>query len=88
MPRSTGAICVRGKVYELAMPSVFVHVVGQAPLKATVYERIRLRCNLCGEIFTPELPEDIKDKKFDDSASNLYPVGYSKRRGYGPLAGS
>ena len=60
--------CARGKVYELAMPSVFVQIVGQAPLKATVYERARLRCNLCGEIFTPELPEGIKDQKFDDSA--------------------
>ena len=56
--------CARGKVYELAMPSVFVQIVGQAPLKATVYERARLRCNLCGEIFTPELPEGIKDQKF------------------------
>ena len=63
--------CARGKIYELALPSVFVHVVGQAPLKATVYERVRLRCNLCGEIFTPELPQEVKDKKFDDSATAM-----------------
>jgi transposase len=60
--------CEKGKLYELAMPSVFVHVVGEAPLKATVYERTRLRCNLCGEMFIPELPPDVGDKKHDESA--------------------
>jgi len=63
--------CEKGKVYELAMPSVFVHVVGEAPLKATVYERARLRCNLCGEMFVPELPPEVKDKKHDESAAAM-----------------
>jgi transposase len=47
--------CEKGKVYELALPSVHVHITGQAPLAATVYERTRLRCNLCGQIYTPDL---------------------------------
>ena len=63
--------CERGKIYELAMPSVFVHVVGEAPLKATVYERTRLRCNLCGEMFIPELPPEVGDKKHDESAAAM-----------------
>jgi transposase len=63
--------CEKGKIYELAMPSVFVHVVGEAPLKATVYERTRLRCNLCGEMFTPELPPEVGDKKHDASAAAM-----------------
>ena len=63
--------CEKGKVYEMAMPSVFVHIKGAAPLSATVYERTRLRCNLCGEIYTPELPKDVGDKKFDDSATAM-----------------
>lgn len=63
--------CEKGKVYELAMPSIFVHIKGAAPLSATVYERTRLRCSLCGEIYTPELPEDVKDKKYDDSATAM-----------------
>jgi transposase len=61
--------CEQGKIYELAMPSVFVQVLGEAPLKATVYERTRLRCNLCGEVFTPELP--VEDKKYTDSATAM-----------------
>ncbi|MBU0708084.1 IS66 family transposase [Patescibacteria group bacterium] len=63
--------CEKGKIYELAMPSVFVHVVGDAPLKATVYERIRLRCNLCGEVFVPELPPEAGEKKHDESAGAM-----------------
>jgi transposase len=63
--------CLKGKIYELAMPSVAVHVQGQAPLKATVYERTRLRCNLCGQMFVPELPAEVGDKKYDESASAM-----------------
>lgn len=66
--------CEKGKVYELALPSVFVHFNGEAPLKATVYERIRLRCNLCGEIYTPELPAEAGDKKYDESAAAMVAV--------------
>jgi hypothetical protein len=66
--------CEKGKLYGLSMPSVFVHINGQAPLKATVYERARLRCNLCGEILTPALPEDVGDKKHDESAAAMVAV--------------
>jgi transposase len=66
--------CEKGKLYELSMPSVFVQVIGQAPLKATVYERTRLRCNLCGEVLTPRLPENVGDKKHDESAAAMVAV--------------
>ncbi len=61
--------CEQGKLYELAQPAVFVQVIGDAPLKATVYERTRLRCNLCGEVFTPELPPEVGEQKYTDSAT-------------------
>lgn len=63
--------CEKGKLYELSLPSVFVHITGEAPLKATVYERTRLRCHLCGEIYTPDLPDSVGDKKYDDSAAAM-----------------
>jgi transposase len=63
--------CEKGKVYELSMPAVQVHITGQAPLAATVYERTRLRCNLCGEIYTPDLPEHVGDQKHDESAAAM-----------------
>ena len=44
--------CTKGKVYEVASPGVLVRIVGQAPVQATVYELQKLRCNLCGKVFT------------------------------------
>ncbi len=63
--------CQKGKVYELALPSVCVRITGEAPLKSTVYERVRLRCNLCGEIHVPELPPKAGQKKYADSAAAM-----------------
>lgn len=70
-PKDPCPECEKGKLYELAMPSVFVHITGNAPLKATVYERTRLRCNLCGEVFTPALPVEVGDNKHDESAAAM-----------------
>ncbi len=66
--------CPKGKVYELAMPSVLVNIVGTAPLQATVFELSRLRCNLCGKIFTAPAPEEAKGAKYDDSAAAMVAV--------------
>ena len=51
--------CEKGKVYPQKEPRTLVRIVGQAPLAATVYELDRLRCNLCGEVFTAPEPEGI-----------------------------
>jgi hypothetical protein len=42
---------------------------GQAPLAATVYELQRLRCSLCGEIYTAEAPEGVGEEKYEDTAA-------------------
>ena len=55
--------CIKGKVYPLAEPAMLVRITGMAPLGATVYERDRLRCNLCGEIFTAPAPEGVGEAK-------------------------
>jgi transposase len=44
--------CWKGKVYEQQDARLLVRIVGQAPIAATAYELQRLRCNLCGEIYT------------------------------------
>ncbi len=63
--------CENGKVYETTLPSIVVRVVADAPLKATIYELLRLRCNLCGETFMPELPPGTSDTKYDDSVAAM-----------------
>jgi transposase len=60
--------CKKGKVYRLPKPSEIVRITGMAPLEATVYELERLRCNLCGEIFTAAAPEGVGEKKYDETA--------------------
>jgi hypothetical protein len=63
--------CQKGKVYALAEPAVLVRVRGMAPLAATVYECARLRCNLCGEVFTAETPEGVGREKYDETAATM-----------------
>ena len=60
--------CGAGKVYRQKEPATLVRIVGQAPLKTTVFEMERLRCNACGEIFTAEQPEAAGPDKYDATA--------------------
>jgi transposase len=57
--------CQKGRVYETTEPGRLVRIRGQAPLGATVYELQKLRCNLCGEIFTAPAPPGVGPEKYD-----------------------
>jgi transposase len=63
--------CLKGKVYEQQDPRQLVRIVGQAPLTATIYELQRLRCNLCGEVYSAEAPEGVGEDKYDESAAAM-----------------
>jgi transposase len=63
--------CLKGKVYPHKEPRILVRVVGQAPLSATVYELDRLRCNLCGEVFTAPEPEGVGPEKYDETTAAM-----------------
>ena len=63
--------CEKGKVYPQKEPRVLVRLVGQAPLAATVYELDRLRCNLCGEVFTAPEPEGVGPEKYDETTAAM-----------------
>jgi transposase len=63
--------CKKGTVYQSVEPSRLVRVTGQAPLKATVYELQKLRCNLCGEIFTAQAPPGVGDDKYDAESASM-----------------
>lgn len=64
-------LCQKGKVYDTVKPGVIVRFTGRAPVEATMYEVQKLRCNLCGEIFTAGLPEKAMGKKYDEKASSI-----------------
>jgi len=63
--------CQRGKVYPQRDPGVLVRIKGQAPIAATVYELEKLRCNLCGDIFTASAPEGVGEQKYDETAASM-----------------
>lgn len=63
--------CAKGRIYAMSEPSVRVRITGVAPLGAKVYECDRLRCNLCGEVYTAPAPEGIGDDKYDASAMSV-----------------
>ena len=60
-----------GKVYRLCDPGLIVRIRGLPPLPATVYELEKLRCNLCGTVFTAQAPEGIGEKKYDETAVSM-----------------
>ncbi len=66
--------CQRGKVYVQREPGVLVRLIGRAPIEATVYELEKLRCNLCGEVFTANAPEGSGDEKYDVTAASMIAI--------------
>ena len=63
--------CQRGKVYPLKEPGLLVRMRGQAPIAATVHELEKLRCNLCGEVFTANPPNGVGEEKYDVTAASM-----------------
>jgi transposase len=63
--------CGTGTAYLMAKPGVLVRFIGQPPLGATIYELEKLRCNLCGKIFTAQPPAEAGAKKYDASAVSI-----------------
>src|SRR6478672_732518 len=60
--------CREGRVYRQKEPKTLIRIVGQAPLKATVFEMERLRCNACCQVFTAEEPAGVGAGKYDMTA--------------------
>jgi transposase len=63
--------CGQGTVYALSDPGVLIRLVGRPPISATVYELEKLRCNLCGTIFTAPAPAAAGAEKYDATAASM-----------------
>jgi hypothetical protein len=70
-PKDNCPECLKGRLYVQKEPARLVRVTGTAPLAATVYELERLRCNLCGQVFTAKGPEGLGAEKYDYKASAM-----------------
>jgi transposase len=63
--------CPKGKLYPVKKAGTLVRFVGMAPLAAKIYELEKLRCNLCGEVFTAQAPDNIGSEKYDETAGAM-----------------
>lgn len=63
--------CVRGTVYRQSVWAPVVRLKGQAPVNGQVYHLERLRCHLCGCIYTAELPAEAGPDKYDPTVASV-----------------
>ena len=63
--------CVKGRVYASCGPGLIVRLTGQAPLGGTVYELEKLRCGLCGEVFSAPAPAGVGEEKYDPESAAM-----------------
>lgn len=67
-------LCEDGRLYRQRIPGVVVRIKGSAPLQGTVYELEKLRCNICGKVFTANLPAEAGEEKYDETAAAMLAV--------------
>jgi len=72
--------CLKGKIYKSVQPGVLLRLFASVPVQAKVYELEKLRCNLCGEIYTAETPEEAGKNKYDETVGSMIAV---LKYGYG-----
>jgi transposase len=65
--------CQKGKLYPFA-PTQLIRITGQAALSATRYVLEKLRCGLCGMLFTAPLPAGVGKDKYAPSAVAMLAV--------------
>ena len=73
-------LCLTGKLYPMKKPGIAIYLKGQPPIDATIYNLEKLRCNLCGEVFTAGAPDGITGKHYDETAKAMMAV---LKYGYG-----
>jgi transposase len=62
--------CGEGTVYDKA-PGVLVRITGQPPLAAKIYQLQKLRCHLCGQLFTADAPAEAGQTKYGATAGSM-----------------
>ena len=75
--------CLKGKLFQLKSGTV-IRIVGQPWLQVEIYRPERLRCSLCGKVFTANLPTEVAtNSRTDNSAKAI--VTLLKYRGGVPF---
>lgn len=75
--------CLKGKLFQLKSGTV-IRIVGQPWLQVEIYRPERLRCSLCGKVFTAILPSEVIEGSRADSSAKAI-VTLLKYRGGVPF---
>lgn len=79
-PGSACPDCTAGKLYDTERPAVLLHLHAQPIIAGTVFELEKLRCALCGKLFSATAPAEAGQEKYD---ANVAPMLAVMRYGYG-----
>jgi len=71
-PKDACPECLKGRVYEQAQSGVFIGFTGMPAITAKVFRAQKLRCNLCGQMYTAELPESVKDQAAEAGSGRYF----------------
>ena len=63
--------CDRGTLYRQPQGGILLRFTGQPPVQVTIYELEKLRCGLCGQVFTAEPPAAAAVEKYDASVASM-----------------
>jgi transposase len=66
--------CQQGKLYRVKRPAQIVRITAQALFAAPCFELEKLRCHLCGKLFTAPAPPEAGLEKYDPSVGTM--LGY------------
>jgi hypothetical protein len=58
-------------VYAQRDPGLLIRLRGQPPISGTIYELEKLRCHLCGEVFTADPPAGVGPEKYDPTTGAM-----------------
>lgn len=71
--RCTEAGC-KGRLSRLKKPARLLRFKGGAPIQGEIFEKERLRCNLCGKIYTAKSPEGVGEEKYNATAVSMMAI--------------
>jgi transposase len=63
--------CGQGTVYATPPPGVLIRFTGQPPIQATIFRLEKLRCHLCGAVFTAPSPPEAGSQKYDPTVASM-----------------
>jgi transposase len=63
-----------GRLYDTRQPALVIRVVAQPIFRGTLYELMRLRCNLCGAVFTAQAPAEAGPGKYSEEVSSMIAI--------------